>query len=96
MGLVVTQGLGGLARLLFGAATEAQQGVLVTITEPSDIAFDIGLQLIVGRFDPDVQFTLCQRACAAEQHEQATGKSSWKLHRRGCYHERGSVIERTI
>ena len=61
--LVVAQRLGRLARLLFGTATEAQQGFFVTIAEAADIAFYIGLEFIVGRFDPHIQFTL--RQCRA-------------------------------
>ncbi|MCY1400187.1 hypothetical protein D9M71_152630 [compost metagenome] len=62
--LVITQGLGGLARLLLGATTEALQGFFVTIAEAADIALYIGLQFIVGRFDPHIQFTLRQRRAA--------------------------------
>ena len=85
--LVITQGLGGLARLFLGAPTEAQQGFFVTIAETADIALYIGFQFIVGRFDPHIQFTLGQCRAAGNQHQHATGNSSWKLHRRGCYHE---------
>lgn len=74
--LIETQGLGGLFRLLFGTATETQQGFFVAIAETTDIALDVGLELIVGRFDPHIQFALCQRRTACDQHEQAAGKSS--------------------
>ncbi|MNK86845.1 hypothetical protein D3C87_1067660 [compost metagenome] len=91
--LVITQGLGGLARLFFGATAEAQQRFFIAIAEAADIAFDIGFQLVIGRFDPYIQFTLCQRCAAGHQHQHTAGNSSWKLHRRGCYHELESVIE---
>ncbi len=91
--LVIAQGLCGLARLFFGATTEAQQGFFIAIAEATDIAFYIGLQFIVGRFDPHIQFTLRQRRAAGDQHQHATGKSSGKLHSADAITSLGGLIE---
>lgn len=53
--LVITQRLGGLSGLFLGTATEAQQRFFIALAEASDIAFDIGLEVVVGGFDPDVK-----------------------------------------
>src|SRR5471032_3117631 len=90
--LIVAQRLGSLAGLLFGAAAEPQQGFFITIAYPADIAFDVGFQRVVCRLDPHVQFALRQGAAACEQQNQAAGKSSWKLHRRGCYTSWGETL----
>ena len=88
-GLVVTQGLGCFKGLLFRATLEAQQRFLVAIAEAADIAFHIGLEGVVCRLDLDHQLALGKRRKTAEQQDNTTGKSSWKLHRRGCYHGQG-------
>ncbi len=56
--LVEAQGLGRLARLFLGPTAEPQQGLLVTVPEAADIAFDIAFERLVGRFHPHQQFAL--------------------------------------
>ena len=62
--LVIAQGLGGLACLLDCAATEAQQRLFIAFTKAADLALDIGLEFVIGRFDPDNQLALRIRADA--------------------------------
>ncbi|MNP01095.1 hypothetical protein D3C76_928980 [compost metagenome] len=64
--LVITQGLSCLARLLDCAAAEAQQRLFIAFTKAADIAFDIGLEFVIGRFDPDHQLALRIRADAGK------------------------------
>ncbi len=59
--LIVAKGLGRFLRLLLGPPAEAFECTLAAIAEAADIAFHIGLQLIVGRVDPNIEFTLRQR-----------------------------------
>ena len=88
-GLVVTQGLGGFQGLLLRATLKTQKRFLVTIAEAANIAFHVGLEGVVCRFDLDHQLALGTRRKTAEQQDNTTGKSSWERHRRGCYHGLG-------
>ncbi|MNC36533.1 hypothetical protein D3C75_850570 [compost metagenome] len=74
--LVVAKCLRGFARLLLGAATEAQQRFFIAVAKGTDIAFDIGLERLVGRFDLHQQLALAPCCETGDPDNQAPGQSS--------------------
>ncbi|MNP21317.1 hypothetical protein D3C76_1139300 [compost metagenome] len=74
--LVVAKCLRGFARLLLGAATEAQQRFFIAVAKGTDIAFDIGLERLVGWFDLHQQLALAPCCETGDPDNQAPGQSS--------------------
>ncbi|MNO94463.1 hypothetical protein D3C76_860830 [compost metagenome] len=56
--LVVAQCLSRLARLLDSPTAETQQRLFIAFTKAADIALDIGLEFVIGRFDLHNQLAL--------------------------------------
>ncbi|MNE41809.1 hypothetical protein D3C80_1359040 [compost metagenome] len=74
--LIVAKCLRRFARLLLCPATEAQKCFFVAVTQCAYIAFDIGLERLVGRLHLHQQLALAPCCETGDPENQAPGQSS--------------------
>ncbi|MCY1420564.1 hypothetical protein D9M71_361910 [compost metagenome] len=79
--LVVAKRLGGLARLLLGAAAEAAQGFFITLAKIAHIGLYVGLEFGIGGGDANVETAFRPgRADQQQRHEHQPGQSLDRSH----------------
>ncbi len=69
--LIITQRLSGFFRLLLGAKAEVAQCLGITLAQIANIPFDVGLELRIGRLDPDIEASLGKRGRTHGHQEHA-------------------------